>query len=65
MIVLFLGGSDSKASACNAADPGPIPGSEIFSGEGNNYPLQYSCPENSTDKGAWQATVHGVAKSHT
>ena len=65
MIVLLFGGSDSKATACNAGDPGSIPGSGIFSGEGNDYPLQYSCLENSMDKTACQATVHGVAKSHT
>ena len=34
-------------------------------GEGNGYPLKYSCMENSTDRGAWQATVHGVTKSLT
>ena len=37
----------------------------ISPGEGNGYPLQYSCLENSTDRGAWQATVHGVLKSQT
>ena len=64
MIVLFLGGSDSKASACNAGDPGSIPGSGRFSGEGNGFPLQYSCPENSMDVGAWQATVHLQRVTH-
>ena len=40
--------------------PGSIPGSGRSPGEGNDYPLQYSCLENSTDRGAWQATVHGA-----
>ena len=47
------GGSDSKDSACNAGDLGSIPGSERFPGEMNGYPVQYSCLENSMDKGAW------------
>ena len=44
---------------------GSIPGLERYPGEGNGYPLQYSCLENSMDRGAWWATVHGVAKSQT
>ena len=44
-------------------DPGLIPGLGRLSGEGNGYTLQYFCLENSMDKGAWQATVHGFAKS--
>ena len=59
------GGSDHKESACNAGDLGSIPGSGISPGEGNSYPFQYSCLENSTDRRAWQAPVHGVAKSRT
>ena len=59
----FPGGSDSKESACNAGDPGSIPGSGRSPGEGNDYPLQYSCLENSIDKGSWRATVCEVAKS--
>ena len=51
-------------SACNAGDPGSIPGSGRSLGERNDNPLQYSCMENS-DKGAWQATVHRVRKSQT
>ena len=51
----FPGGSDSKASACNAGDQGLIPGSGRFPGEGNGNPLQYSCLENSMDGGAWWA----------
>ena len=57
------GGSDSKASARNAEDPGSIPGSGRFPGEGNGNPLQYSCLENPMDGGAWQATAHEVAES--
>ena len=55
--------SDGKESACSAGDLGSIPGSGISPGEENGYPLQYSCLENSRDRGAWQATVHGVTKS--
>ena len=51
------------AHAGEARDPGSIPGSGRFPGEGNGNPLQYSCLENSTDSGAWQATVHRVIKS--
>ena len=56
----FPSGSDSKEFACNAGDLGPIPGLKRFPGERNDNPLQYSCLENSMDRGAWQATVHGV-----
>ena len=59
----FPGGSDGKESACNAEDPASIPGSGRSLREGNGYPLQCSYPENSMIRGAWQATVHGVAKS--
>ena len=51
-----------KEFACNAGDPGSIPGSGRSPGEGNGNPLQYSCLENSMDRGAWWATVHGVAR---
>ena len=61
----FLGGSDGKASTCDAGDMGSIPGSGRSPGEGNGNPLQYACLENSMDGGAWWATVHGVAKSQT
>ena len=57
----FLGGSDGKESTCNAGDPGLIPGLGGSPGEGNVYPFQYSCLENSMDRGAWWVTVHGVA----
>ena len=59
------GGSDSKESACNAGDTGFIPGWRRFPGKENGYPLQYSCLENSVDRGVWWAAVHGVAKSQT
>ena len=59
----FPGSSDGKKSACSAEDPGLIPGSGRSPGEGNSYPLQYSCLENSTDRGASWATVPGVAKN--
>ena len=58
----FPGGSDGKESACNAGDPGSIPGSGRSPGEGNGNPLQYSCLENPTDRGAWRATVQGVTR---
>ena len=61
----FPGGSDGKASAYNAGDPGLIPGSGRSPGKANGNPLQYSCLENPMDGGAWWATVHGVAKSRT
>ena len=61
----FPGGSDGKESACNAGDPGSILGSGISPEEGNGYPLQYSCLENSMDRGAWLVTAHGVTKSWT
>ena len=54
-----------KTSASNAGDPGSIPESGRSPGEGNGNALQYSCLENSMDGGAWQATVHGAAKSET
>ena len=61
----FPGGSDGKVSACDAGDPGWIPGLGRSPGERNGNPLQYSCLENPMDGGAWWATVHGVAKSRT
>ena len=53
------------AEAGESRDSGSILGSGRSPGEGNGNPLQYSCLENSVDRGAWQATVHGVAKSQT
>ena len=61
----FPGGSDGKESACNARDPGLIPGTGRFPGEENGYPLPYSCLEKPMDRGVWRATVHGIAKSQT
>ena len=61
----FHHGSDGKESACNAGDPGLIPGSGRSPGEGNGTPLQCSCLRNPMDRGAWLATVHGIAKSQT
>ena len=62
----FPGGSDGKESACNEGDPGSVSlGQEDFLEKKNGNPLQYCCLENSTGRGAWQATVHGVAKSRT
>ena len=55
-------GSSGKESACNAGDPGSIPGLGRSPGEGNGNPLQYSCLENPIDGGAWRAAVHGVAR---
>ena len=54
-----------KESACNVGDLGSISGLGRSSGEEKGYPLQYSGLENSMDRGAWWATVHGVAKSWT
>ena len=59
MYMGFPGGSDGKESACNAGDPGSIPGSGRSLGEGTGNPLQYSCLGNPMDRGAWQTIVHG------
>ena len=59
------GGPASKESAYNAGDAGLIPGWGRSPGDGNGNPLQYSCLENSMDRGALWATVHGAAKSQT
>ena len=61
----FSGGSHGKESACNAGDPGLIPGLGRSPGKGNGNPLQYSSLVNPMDREAWQATDHGVAKSWT
>ena len=60
-----LGGSDDKESICNVGDLDSIPGLGRPPGEGNGNPLQYSCLENSMDRGDWQATVHWVPKGQT
>ena len=62
---VFPGGSEDKASACHAGDSGSTPGLRRSPGEGNGNPLQNSCLENPTDRGAWRATVPGVTKSRT
>ena len=59
------GGSDGKGFACNAGDLGLIPELGRSPREGNGNPLQYSCLENPMDRGAWRATVRGVAQSQT
>ena len=61
----FPGGSDGKEPTHNAGDLDSIPGSGSSPGEGNSNPLQYSCLENPMGRGAWWATVHGVAQSRT
>ena len=61
----FPCGSAGKESACNAGDLGLISGLGKPAGEGKGYPLQYSCLENSMDRGAWQAVVHGITNSWT
>ena len=58
----YPGGSDVKETTCN---PGLFPRSGRSPGEGNGYPLQYSCLENSMNRGAWRAAVHGVSKRQT
>ena len=60
----FPGGSDGKASACNVGE-GSVAAPGRSPGEGTGKPLQFSCLENSMDRGAWQAIVHGVEKSRT
>ena len=56
----FSDGTDSKKSACNAGDPGSIPGSGRSPEEGNGYSCQYSCLENSMDREVWQAAKSGI-----
>ena len=62
ILLYFPGGSDDKESACHVGDLGSIPGLGRSPGEGNVYSLQYSCLENSMDRGAWWGTVHGGHK---
>ena len=61
----FPGGSYGKESSCNAGDPSSITRLGRSPGEENGYPFQYFCLENSMDRGAWQATVHGITESDT
>ena len=65
LIWILPSGSDSKESVCSMGDPGSIPGLGRFPGEGSSNPLQYSCLENSMDRGALWAIVLGVTKSQT
>ena len=59
----FPGGSVVKNPPAKPGDAGSIPELGRSPGEGNDNPLQYSCLGNPMDRGAWQATVHGIAKS--
>ena len=61
----FPSGSDSKEFACNVGDLGSIPGLGRSPGGGHDNPLQFSGLESTMDRGAWQATVHGVTNSRT
>ena len=63
--ITISGGSEGKEFTCSVGDLGLVPRLGRSPGEGNGYPLQYSCLEKSMDRGAWHATVHGVAKSQT
>ena len=65
MYVGFPGGLVGKESTCNAGDAGSIPQSGRSPGGGNGNTLQYCCLENHMNRGAWRATVHGVAESDT
>jgi len=61
----WLSGKESSCNARDLGDTGSIPGLERFPGEQNGNPLHYSCLENSMDRGAWRAEVHGVSKNWT
>ena len=63
MIFAHDGGSDNKESVCSVGDLGSIPGLGRLPGEGNGYPPQYSCLENSLDRGGWRAIVSVVVKN--
>ena len=65
MFAIFSGGASGKESTSNAGDTGSTPRLERSLGEGNDNPVQYSCLENSMDRGVWWATVHGATKSWT
>ena len=65
LLACFLQGVVGKESVCNSGDSGSIPGLGRSAGEGSGYPLQRSYLENPMDRGAWQVTVHGFAKSWT
>ena len=61
----FSGDLAGKEFSCNVRDAGSIPGSRRYPGGAHANPIQYSCLENSMDRGAWLATVHNIAKSQT
>ena len=63
MFLCFPDGSNDKEFACNVGDQGSIPRLGRSPEKGNGNPLQYSCLENSLERGAWKAPVHGVTKS--
>ena len=63
--LLTTGGSDGKESSCNIGDAGLIPGSGRSPGGGHGCPLQYSCLENSVERGTWRTSVHGVTNSRS
>ena len=63
--ICFSSGSGDKEPTCNARDLGSIPGLERSPGGGHGNPFQYSCLENPMNRGAWRATVNGVAKGRT
>ena len=65
VLLWWLSCKESAYNAGATGDPGSIPGSERSPGTGHSNPLQYSCLENPTDRGAWQAVVHGESKSQT
>ena len=65
MFVICPSGSGSKESTCNVGDLGLFPGLGRSPGGGHGDPLQYSCQENTMDRGGWWATVHWIAKSRT
>ena len=64
-LIAHFCGSGDKESVCNAGNLGLIPGLGRSPGEGNGYPLQYSCLKNPMERRAWWATAHGVAKNQT
>ena len=61
----FPDGASGREAACQAGDPGLIPGSDRSPGGGHGNPCQYFCQENPMDRVAWRATIHTVAKSQT
>ena len=63
VMICTLCGSNGKEPTCNAGHPGSSPGLGRAPGKDNGNPFQYSCLENSMDRGAWRATIHGVTKS--